>query len=148
MLLIFDVVYTHDFFGNKQLERVQNIKKEYERFKNKNFTYEQYLHLIIDHLKENVFRKFSSLSEVELNVNFYNNNDVFHEFIKKSIELLFSILKADKKFINSIPKEFKTQFDKGINYNTLVIIEIHNKITSKLENITLLNGEGLKYNLI
>ncbi len=33
--IIFDVVYTHDFFGNRQLERIQNIKKDQERFKNK-----------------------------------------------------------------------------------------------------------------
>jgi hypothetical protein len=145
MLIIFEVVYTHDFFGNKQLERVQNIKKDHERLRNKIFTYDQYLHLIIDHLKENVFRNFSSLNEAELNVNFYNDNDVFHNFIKKGIELLFSILKADKKFINSLPREFQTLFNKGIDYNTLVIVEIRNKITSKLEDVTLVNGEGLKY---
>jgi hypothetical protein len=147
MLVIFEVVYTHDFFGNRQLERIQNIKKDQERFKNKFFTYEQYLHLINDHLKENVFRNFSSLKEVDLNVNFYNDSDVFHSFIKKGIELLFSILKADKKFMKSIPKEFQPMFDKGIDYNTLVIVEIRNKITSKLEDITLLNGEGLKYEI-
>lgn len=142
--IIFDVVYTHDFFGNRKLERIQNIRKDQERLKNKFFTYDQYLHLIIDYLKENVFRNFSSLSEVELNVNFYSDADVFHAFIKKGIELLFSVLKADKKFISSLPKEFQILFDKGIDYNTLVIVEIRNKITSKIEDITLLNGEGLK----
>ena len=147
MLVIFEVVYTHDFFGNRQFERIQNIEKEHEKFKNKIFTYEQYLHLINDHLKENVFRHFSSLHEVDLNVNFYNNSVVFHNFIKKGIELLFSILKADKNFIKSQPKEFQMLFDKGIDYNTLVIIEIRNKITSKLEDVTLLNGAGLRHKM-
>ena len=145
MLIMFEIVYSHDFFGNKQPEKIQNIKKEYERFKNKKITYDQYLHLIIDHLKENVIRNFSSLNDVETNIKFYNNNDVFHAFVKKSLELLHSILKADKKFIKSIPQEFQKLFNQGINYDTLVIVEIRNKITSKLEDIALLNGEGLKY---
>lgn len=143
MVIMFDVVYSHDFFGNKQFDRLQKIQKEYKRFKNKSFTYDQYLHLFIDHIKDEVIRDFSSLNQIDVKINFYNNSDVFHNFIKKTLDILFNILKNDKQFLVET-KEFREYLNSGINYDSLVIFEIHNKLNSKLEFVGLLNGEGLK----
>ena len=136
MSIVFKVIYDYDLFGNRKPLNLVDIKRDL-KIENKFFTYDQYLHDFIDHIKDNILRKFSSLYDVDFQVNIYSETNAFHNFVKQTIILLL-------KLIGPLPSEFNFHINK-INWKKLVIVEIYNKsvIPNKLEFVGILNGEPL-----
>jgi hypothetical protein len=95
------IIYNYDSWGNKNLIKLDEIKHNLisEQVRNKSITYNQYLHLFIDHIKDNIIRKFSSLNDYEIKIKIYNENDSVHILVIKSIDLLL-------KLIGPLPKPF------------------------------------------
>ena len=88
--------------------------KDIERQTNYCYGEEQYIKNFIEVMKEKVIKKLPKLNNVKIMIGIFDKNNMWHRFMVTTIQMLYQILKLDKK----------TNFYKSI----FVIIKYENEI--------------------
>jgi hypothetical protein len=88
--------------------------KDIEREKKYCYGEEQYIKNFIEVMKEKVIKKLPKLNNVKIMIGVFDKNNIWHRFMVTTLQILYQILKLDKK----------NNFYKSI----FVIIEYENKI--------------------
>ena len=77
-----------------KVKHVKIIEDSIYKFKN----IEQYLHKIINYIKDNIIKYCKELKLVKIYINFYDQLNIFHRLFVTVSNILASILKEDIKF--------------------------------------------------
>jgi hypothetical protein len=86
------VATLNDYFDIK----VENIKREF----GKCYGSDEYINQFIEVIKDNVIRKLPQLNKVQFIIGVFDKNNIFHRIMIKTIDIIVSILKLERKKIN------------------------------------------------
>lgn len=76
--------------------KVENIKREF----GKCYGSDEYINQFIEVIKDNVIRKLPQLNKVQFIIGVFDKNNIFHRIMIKTIDIIASILKLERKKIN------------------------------------------------
>jgi len=109
------VWYNKNWFQEYEIDKLTDLKRELIYCK----TVENYIRSFIEHLKDNVIRKFKNLSALTICLCIFDKDNILHNFIIKIANSLSDILKGKK-----IPNLYKSVFVIVEHENNIVFTEL------------------------